>query len=118
MTLPLTADTLRAAYDYLNTTPPFNRWNLPDGEDVNFKVAKDPHNYAWHDKRKGKRHLLVVSQANVGHTQTLLESVAHEMIHVHEEHAGAGTRGVEHSRAFGKWAGQVCKIHGFDPKRF
>jgi hypothetical protein len=44
--------------------------------------------------------------------------IGHEMIHVHEEHAKACREDVEHSAAFKKWAQQVCKVHGFDLKRF
>lgn len=118
MTLPLTVETLRAAYDYMVTTPPFDKWNLPDSEDIVFKVAKDPHNYAWHDKKRGKRHVVAVSRARVGHTMTLMESMAHEIIHVHEANVKGLPRSGGHSKAFWKWAAQVCRAHGFDLKRF
>lgn len=116
MTLPLTVDTLRAAYDFLDTTPPFSRWNLPAGEDVKFKVIKDPalRGRYW---RRGDQHHIDVSSNATGHTLSLVAVMAHEMIHVHEEHAKACGRG-EHSAAFKRWAVQVCKLHGFDPKLF
>lgn len=116
MTLPLTADTLRAAYDYLNTTPPFTRWNLPEGVDVHFRVVRDPKSYAdyhW----SGTKHVICVSARLIGFTSSLMSTMAHEMIHLHEENANACGRG-EHSAAFQKWAAQVCRSHGFDPKLF
>jgi len=116
VTLPLTPDTLRAAYDFLNSTPPFNRWNLPDGEDVIFKVVRDRTYQGWY-RKIGKRHAIGISRHFIGQTDPLIRVMGHEMVHLHEEHARALGRG-EHSAAFRKWADQVCRIHGFDPKLF
>jgi len=44
--------------------------------------------------------------------------MAHEMVHLHEHHAGMCREDVEHSTAFKRLADQVCKVHGFDPKLF
>lgn len=117
MTLPLTTEALRAAYDLLNATPPFSRWNLPDGEDIEFKVVRDPRCYGWYQRRRG-RHVIAVSRRMVGYTSTLLRTMAHEMVHVHEGHTGVDKARVEHSAAFRKWAAQVCRVHGFDPRDF
>lgn len=116
MTITFTRDTLRAAYNYLNETPPFNRWNLPDGDDVVFRVVRDRTVYGWHDLHRGK-HVVAVSSATVGQTITLLKTVAHEMVHMHERGSSAACR-TGHSAAFHRWAEQVCKYHGFDPKAF
>lgn len=116
MTLPLTPETLRHCYDFLNTTPPFKSWNLPDSEDVRFLVVRDPTLHGWYKKENG-RHTIGISSRCVGHTLSLLMVMAHEMVHVWEEHANACGRG-EHSAAFNKWAKLVCKHHGFDPKIF
>lgn len=117
MTLPLTPAVLRAAYDYLATTPPFDKWNLPDGDDVTFRVARDPQLFGWCDRKRG-RWLIAISETTVGHTATLLETMAHEIVHMHEDGTGAGRGKGQHSAAFKKWAAQVSQIHGFDPKRF
>jgi hypothetical protein len=116
MTLPLTPEMLRAAYDYLNTTPPFSRWNLPDGEDVVFHVVRDRAVRGWYQWRDDKHHI-AVSSRNIGYTSGLMDVMAHEMVHLHERHCGA-CGSAEHSAAFHRWAGQVCRIHGFDPKAF
>lgn len=115
MSLTFTTDTLRAAYNFLNETPPFSRWNLPDGEDVVFKVVRDRKRYAWHDVADGK-HTIALSSVVVGHTNTLVRTMAHEMVHVHERTRTACATG--HSKAWVKWAAQVCQQHGFDPKDF
>jgi hypothetical protein len=116
MTLPLTVDMLRAAYDFLDETPPFDRWNLPAGEDVTFRVVRDPAVRGWHRRENGK-HVIAISSNTIGHTINLVATMAHEMIHVHETHSKACGSG-EHSAAFRRWQGQVCKAHGFDPKLF
>ena len=120
MTLPLTPETLAAAYEYLLTTPPYSGWNLPDSEDVKFivnrKLRKKFAQYQWN----GERHTIAMSAASIGHTATLIEALAHETIHLYLEHMGWESRGNEsvHNPAFQKLAAKVCKFHGFDPKAF
>jgi hypothetical protein len=116
MTLPLTPDTLRAAYDYLAATPPFSRWNMPEGEDVMFEVVRSPRIFACYDKT-GDKHRIRVSRRTVGHTHTLMVTMAHEMIHLHEQSSGMATAS-QHTKAFWKLAALVCKFHGFDLKAF
>lgn len=115
MSLTFTKDTLRAAYNFLNETPPFDRWNLPDGEEIEFQVAKDRTLCGWH-VIDGDKHIIVVSSAAVGHTMTLLRIIAHEMVHLHERRAARSASG--HSKSFQRWAAQVCDAHGFDPRAF
>jgi hypothetical protein len=120
MTLPLTPETLAGAYDYLRTTPPFKRWNLPESEDVRFLVSKlrrDFAQYHW----DGEQHTISMSGAAIGQTYTLMEKMSHEMIHMHLEATGMESRGWDkdsHNKAFRKFAGDVCRFHGFDPKAF
>ena len=117
MTLPLTKENLQAAYDFLSTTEPFNKWNLPEGDDVVFSVIRDPKLRGYYIF-ENKRHRIYVSASTIGHTQNLIGVMAHEMIHLHEQEAGMCRQDVEHSAAFKKLAARVCKIHGFDPKLF
>jgi hypothetical protein len=115
VTIPLTRDTLRAAYDFLNETPPFNKWNLPDGEEVEFRVVRDRSRYAWHSL-VGENHVIAISSLTVGHTIGLIRAMAHEMVHVHERRSSCNATG--HSAAFMRWGAQVSEYHGFDPKDF
>lgn len=121
MTLPLSPEMLEAAYEYLRTTPPFSRWNMPEGEDVKFTVASfrrlEFGRYQW----DGKQHTINMSAKAIGYSGTLLEKMAHEMIHLHLEETGMESRRGDtdtHNAAFRKFAAQVCKTHGFDPKAF
>lgn len=116
MPLTLTKEVLAAAYDYLNVTPPFCHWNLPDSEDVMFRVGRAKNTRGWY-RKVGDRHEITMSRSCIGQSDSLIRTMAHEMIHLHEEHAGACGAGM-HSAAFNRWAEQVCKVHGFDVRLF
>ena len=119
-TLPLTPETLAAAYDYLCTTPPFKGWNLPDSDDVLFKVSRSRKEFARY-QWDGKRHVITVSAVAVGHTETLMTYLSHELVHLHLEESGMESRtGNEntHNGAFRVLAAQVCRVHGWDLKAF
>lgn len=116
MTLPLTPQMLRAAYEYLRTTPPFNRWRLPHGEEVEFCVIRSP--LVWGDHTTYKetdKHVIRVSSSVVGYTQSLMTAMAHEMIHARQAVTKTATR-AEHNKEWFALRRQVCKYHGFDPK--
>ena len=117
--LPLTPEVLAAAYDYLAACEPFNRWNLPDSDDITFRVVKSRKmfaQYVWDGT-----HTIEVSSGTVGHTMTLLESMGHEMVHVHLRQTGMESKSSNpnvHNLPFRKLAAQVCRVHGFDLKAF
>lgn len=116
----LTKDTIAAAYDLLAITPPFNKWNLPDSDDVQFKVARDPHSYGWCNawgRGKRREYLIAISSRKVEHLSSLLSTMAHEIIHLHLYMTGQDTNG-EHNAAFSALAKKVCRLHGFDSKAF
>lgn len=117
MALVFTPDALRASYNYFCETPPFDRWNLPDGEDVEFRVIKSRTDAGWHKIENG-RDIIAASSGTIGRTHSLMELVAHEMVHLHQRRIGTETPGVTHNRAFHLLAAQVCRHHGFDPKLF
>lgn len=109
--LPLTPAILCAAYNYLNETAPFHRWNLPDGDDVHFSLCRSKHVRGWYWFKNG-RHYIRISSGCIATTGSLMATMAHEMVHLHEQATKCNTG--EHTAAFHKWAAQVCKVHGFD----
>lgn len=117
--LPLSPAVLAAAYDYLCTTPPFSSWNLPDSDDVKFRVIKSKKlfaQYVWDGT-----HTIEVSSGTVGHTGTLMETMSHELVHLHLRLTGMESRSDNpnvHNAAFQKLAAKVCSTHGFDVKAF
>lgn len=122
MSLPLHKEMLVAAYDYLLVTPPFSKWNLPDSEDVNFTVSRRPSEAGRYvgDPNK-KTHNISASSNGIAYTESLMRLMSHEMIHLYLQKMGweSKSRSEEvHDAAFRKFAAQVCKVHGFDPKAF
>lgn len=118
MTLRLTPANLIAAYDYLKTTAPFNKWKLPDADDLEFHITSDTDLYG-HFEVSGSKRLPIIgaSALRTKTTPHLLETVAHEMTHL-KRFIDAGRRGLNHGPKFKALALSVCQAHGFDPKTF
>lgn len=114
MTLALTPATLEAAYEYLRTTLPFRRWKLPHADEVEFHVIHKRGMFA-DCETAGEKHTIRISTVKVGRTQTLIETMAHEMVHVRLDRQGVKAH---HGADFQRCAAQVCRHHGFDPKTF
>lgn len=118
MTLPLTPEVLRGAYDFLRVTAPFSRWSLPVGAEVEFKVMRTPHVEGDHWVYACGKNLIRVSGRTIGHSINLLVVMAHEMIHAHQAIRKTETPGAAHNAEFHRLAARVCRSHGFDPKTF
>jgi hypothetical protein len=124
MALPLTTDRLRLAYELLAECPPFDKWNLPHGEDVRFRVSRKMREYGQHRctiSNAGRyTHHIEISSMNVTTMETLLRTMAHEMIHVHEQANEVCTphQSTLHTEAFRCFALEVCKSLGFNPDSF
>lgn len=114
MTLRLTPDMLAAAYDFLRTTEPFRRWDLPESDELGFHVVRYIGLSADFGIREGVP-CIRASEVNNGHTVTLLASLAHEMIHLRQHLTGDREH---HGPRFRRMAARVCTVHGFDPKIF
>ena len=115
MSLSLTPDILEAAYEFLRTTPPFKAWKLPHADAVAFHVTRSADCYG--EFESGDPPSIHISDRIVGHTQTLLVTLAHEMIHLHHFRNG-GRSDIEHGGSFRKDAARVCRTHGWDIKAF
>ncbi len=103
---------LAHAYEYLACLPPFNGWNLPSSEEVKFSVNSSRKNFAHYQMAGGVHHISFSSRF-IGRHEILIATMAHEMIHLHQEQACiAGDNA--HDAAFHKYADRICKIHEFD----
>ncbi len=120
MTLHLTSEVLRGAYDFLRTTQPFHRWKLPPGVLVEFRVVATADARGWHTRSTARdsRHVVAVSRACIGRTDSLMMVMAHEMMHVHQSARGTETSNTIHNAEFRRLARLVCRRHGFDPLLF
>jgi hypothetical protein len=114
MTLHLTPEMLVACYEFLRTTPPFDKWKLPDSDEIEFRVVHTKEFMGLWERLAGK-HVISMSNARMSHTHTLLDTMAHEMVHIRQEQRKCKDA---HGRSFRKMRGAICKHHGFDPKAF
>lgn len=105
---------LVAVYDCLRELPPFNRWRFPVGEEVNFHVTRSEKNGGlyWGE---GEKHHIAISARTVSQLGTLMQYMAHEMLHMRQRLARTETKGSMHNAEFRKLSRRVCAIHGWDP---
>jgi len=118
MTLRLTPDLLRAGYEFLRTTSPFKGWRLPHSEHVEFRVTQTAGEHGEYEMTKSGHDIISLSGATLGHTITIIATIAHEMVHMHMAHNGTIDRNDLHGEEFQRLAKIVCKNHGFDWKWF
>lgn len=111
----LTPEILRAAYEYLRATPPFNRWRLPAADEVEFHVTRHKDRTGDCETAGGQEPIIRISAALVGWTSSLMATMAHELVHLYLDRKGVRAH---HGREFQRCARLVCKRHGFDPRLF
>ena len=112
----VTPEILEAAYEFLRTTPPFKRWKLPHADDIAFKVTRTRDRFGEFENTDPPT--IAVSEYMNGHTQTLLATLAHEMVHLHHHLKHKDRSDVEHGTQFKRDAARVCRHHGWDAKAF
>lgn len=110
----LTPDILEAAYDYMRATPPFRRWKLPPGDEVEFHVTRR-REHRGDCQSAHNHHIIRISAFNIGHTDSLMRVMAHEMVHIYCDRKKVRSH---HGREFLRAAARVCQLHGFDLKLF
>ena len=113
----LTPNILAAAYEYIRSVAPASDWKLPPAEQVEFRVSRDKNALGTHTTYKWtKEHIITISSSKISHSDTLLQVLAHEMVHA--AMAEAGNEPVSHNRAFWERAVPLCANMGWDPKAF
>jgi predicted SprT family Zn-dependent metalloprotease len=114
----VTSRDVQAAYDFLCRLAPFNKWGLPDARKVKFSISRVPDEIgACHISNEfsislnDDMHLTLVQ---------LLETVAHEMIHVKQQMLGKlpDDPSKHHNATYRRMRKQVCLQFGFDVQRF
>lgn len=108
MPIQLTPEMLRLAYDYLAVQKPFSKWKLPPSKEVKFRVSRHKDRFGHHQMIGGVVHI-VFSSCFVGRHETLLATMAHELIHFKD---------ASHGRVFQGLADKVCRLHEFDRLTF
>lgn len=122
MTLPLNKDRLKALYDFLVECPPYCDWNMPDSDDIIFKVTRSRDVKGYHKRwcrgRKKLQHEIGISGYCCGWTGHALWVMGHEMVHLHQNDVGMESPHAQHNAAFQALGRQCCEIHGWDPHEF
>ena len=122
--ISLTPQRIAAIYDCLRQFHPFTRWGLPESDAVEFRVAARKDVQGEFARTKWDRlngHRITVSYINNHHYDSVVRTIAHEMIHQAQEIAGTSTKPQYqhyHNEDFKKRAHKVCKAFGFDEGQF
>jgi hypothetical protein len=112
--LKITPKACAAAYEYLRATNPFTAWKLPHSDGVRFEVVQRDDVYGEFEMVEGVP-TIRMSEKLIGHTVSLMASMAHEMYHLYQERKGdREVHGPRYKRA----AKRICAAHGFDLKMF
>ena len=112
----ITPEQVAAVYECLRAFPPFSKWKLPPADEVELHIGLQEDAFAHYHRDDG-RHAMTISMLLVKDWQTLVETVAHEMIHLHQARAGTETR-AEHNREWHRLADTVCKRFGWQRDKF
>lgn len=115
MALHLTPEMVEACYELLKLTPPFRRWGLPPGDQLVFRILLSTERYAHFRAQSDGAHEIAVSTAKVVTIDLLVQSLAHEMVHLHMEQLKLGAN---HGSNFKRFAKQVCRHHGWVLENF
>ena len=119
MALSLTPHMLVAAYEYLRTTPPFRGWKLPEADDIEFQVTGHSDREGHYTRWIGTdHHFICISGKRIAFTDSLMQAMAHEMIHLRQALARTETPNTEHNSEFKTIARRACAVHGWDPYVF
>ncbi len=116
MSLHITPEIIRTAYEYLRSTMPFKRWKLPIADEVEIRVII--HKTLLGQWCKTSHHIIKINNKYIGTTLNLLQTIAHEMIHIAQDIAKKDSKNIEHNKDFYRRLSLVAKYHGFDPKWF
>lgn len=108
-----------AVYDCLLHFPPFKAMRLPPADEVEFKVTNElsRQGYCTINVGRADGHEIGVSNRWVGEYASLVQLVAHEMIHMHQWVRRTDTSSM-HNAEYRKIAKDVCRKFQWDYKQF
>ena len=112
----ITPQHVAAVYEMLRQFKPFDRWKLPESDAIGFHIRNiiGTHGKYQHD---GKTHNITISSALVDSPYSLIDTTAHEVIHLYQEIRGTDNKS-QHNAEFRRLASQVCRAFMWDCKRF
>ncbi len=114
--MKLTSTILKNMYTMLVVCEPFDSWNMPLPEQIKFIVDHDPDTmgtYLYDDGGKHE-HVITISAARCGFLETVIRTMAHEMIHASRWNTSTAAW-QKHDKTFRSRAFSVSQSMGFDP---
>ena len=108
----VTRSTCVAVYELLIQLPPIKAWKLPPSKDLIFVVRNMPDVYGMFEPEP---HKITISSAKHAHLDTIIRTMAHEMIHLHL-YCRKDPDWDKHTKVFLDAAAKVSHTLGFDPK--
>ena len=111
MSFPLRPEHLAAMYDCFRQLPPFSEWKLPESDAIEFRTPA--RNDVFGEFQDGDPPIITVSSAKHAHTNTIILTLTHEMVHLAQSIHGHDNKN-QHNADFRKRANRVCKLHGWD----
>lgn len=112
MSFPLHPSHLAIMYECLRKLPPFKEWKLPDADEIEFRT---PAIIDFGEFRAPN--VITVSSARHANFDTIMQTLAHEMLHLHQHLTGTENR-YQHNAEFKRLAKRVTKNFGWDSKAF
>ena len=99
--------------------PPFARWDLPPVGTLRFEVLRGT-DVAEYSVDQRDRSCIAVNADMHTRLAEVIESVAHEMIHLRQDLLGRlpDTHAKQHNAEWRRMARVVCRNLGFDVQRF
>jgi hypothetical protein len=104
---------MASIYIMLCNCKPFDRWKLPYPEEIKFVVTNDEDalgTYIFDEEID--MHVITISKAKCGHLDTLIKTLAHEVIHMTR---GKTSKYGAHDDYFKRKASSIALELGFDP---
>lgn len=114
--MKLTPKIIENIYAMLYCTEPFSDWDLPLPEEIKFIVDHDPDTMGTYlyDDGTDHAHTITISDARCGHLDTVIRTMAHEMIHASRWNT-VTQAWTKHDKTFRNRAKMVATELGFDP---
>jgi len=115
--MKLTSTILKNIYKMLVICEPFDKWDMPLAEQIKFIVDHDPDTmgtFLYDDGADKYEHVITISAARCGFLDTVIRTMAHEMIHASRWNTSTAAW-QKHDKTFRHRAKLVADELGFDP---
>jgi len=114
----VTPQRLASLYDFFRACPPFNRWRLPESDEVEFVTSPRRDLQGECAVFPDGTNVITISTALNGHFDNVASILAHEMIHLGQRIRKMETANTMHNADFTKQAKLACRRFGWDYKAF